>query len=82
MFSTTSRFGELIDEVLCLVVDFRWEQLLEDSRTRKERLQHAQDQYKKVNARFARHFGQKLRFFQRNVIFAFLVVVVSWQMYV
>lgn len=29
----------------CLI---RWEQLLEDSRTRKERLQHAQDQYKKV----------------------------------
>ena len=27
----------------------RWEQLLEDSKTRKERLQHAQDQYKKVN---------------------------------
>ena len=26
----------------------RWEQLLEDSKTRKERLQHAQDQYKKV----------------------------------
>ena len=28
---------------------YRWEQLLEDSKTRKERLQHAQDQYKKVN---------------------------------
>lgn len=32
-----------------VVVISRWEQLLEDSRTRKERLQHAQDQYKKVN---------------------------------
>lgn len=30
----------------------RWEQLLEDSRTRKERLQHAQDQYKKVEDLF------------------------------
>ena len=32
-----------------VVVLSRWEQLLEDSRTRKERLQHAQDQYKKVS---------------------------------
>lgn len=31
---------------------YRWEQLLEDSKTRKERLQHAQDQYKKVNITF------------------------------
>lgn len=30
----------------------RWEQLLEDSKTRKERLQHAQDQYKKVEDLF------------------------------